>query len=831
MKQHEFEKNGSKTTETKKKGGKCMIEELKPYIYDILKEILPKGKEVVVNGKREYLCLCPFHTDRNPSFYVNLDKGVYHCFGCGEKGDIIHLYAKMNHLDDKEAIIELKRRFLPENIPNKTKEQKLDNLLKKALYMWNTAQEDLEMIKSYLKARGIGTTPSLSHLKLYKNNIMLAKVVNPLNELKSLHMTILEHKDGKIKAKEKKVLQGLPIKGYAVHFGEPIDSLAVTEGIETALSIKEALPTLPVWACLSAVNMPEILLPEDNTIKNVYIFFDKDKNNVGLKAAEELARKLTKDKDINVYLVEPPIDIKDENAKGVDFNDVLVQKGKEAIIYAFKKAKKFEDVKGGLKSPVDKAISFIKENVELFHTKDDEAYAKIKKDNFTEIRKIRSLSVKRYISSVYYKNTKKALSSHNIQNVIDTLDAMATSEGKEEPVFKRVAFHNNRLYVDLADEKWRVVEISESGWKILDKSPVNFVRFKNTLPLPEPKRSFSSADNPIESDMMKEFRKLFNLEKEEDFYVILSFLLNVLSPFESYIGLALIGEQGTAKTTTARIIKHIIDPDRKTKLSTPKSEEDLIISSKTSKLLLFDNLSKCTQRFSDSLCRLLDGSGISKRRLFTDEDESVLYASSPIILTSITNPFTTYPDLIDRLVILNLKPIDKKNRKTEEEIFKKLNEIHPYVLGGLFDLVSSGLRNITKVDLKEKPRRADFAVWLTACEYDEYIRAEEKLLPAYLSNIDNIVTMSLDNNPLASTLIEWFENKEEWEGTVTELKNQILNFADKERKTEIPKASNKFSERLIRLSSFFRKTGIDIIRKRTNRGSIITITTIEKIEK
>ena len=84
---------------------------------------------------------------------------------------------------------------------------------------------------------------------------------------------------------------------------------------------------------------------------------------------------------------------------------------------------------------------------------------------------------------------------------------------------------------------------------------------------------------------------------------------------------------------------------------------------------------------------------------------------------------------------------------------------------------------------------------------------------------------------MASTLIEWFESKEEWEGTVTELKNQILNFADKERKAEIPKASNKFSERLVRLSSFLRKVGIDVRRKRTKRGSIIAITTIEKIEK
>ena len=805
-----------------------MIEELKPYIYDIAKEILPEGKEKSINGKKEYLAKCPFHDDHNPSFSVNLDEGVYYCFGCGEKGDVIHLYAKMNDMDDKEALIELKKRFLPESIANNTKEQKSDDLMQKALYIWNNSQKSPDLVKRYMQARGIGATPSLSHLRLYKNNIMLAKVENPDNRLKSLHMTILEDKDGKIKAKEKKMMKGLPIKGYAVHFGEPVDSLAIAEGIETSLSVKDALPSLAVWACLSAVNMPEILLPEDHAIKNVYIFFDKDKNKVGLKAAEELAKKLIKD-DIDVYLIEPPIDIpKDENTKGVDFNDVLIQKGKEAIIKAFKQAKKFKSVDEGLRSPVDRAISLVKESIELFHTKDDETYARIKKERFAEVRKVKSLQMKRYISSVFFKNTKKALSSNNIQNVIDTLDAMATNEGKEEPIFKRIAYFNNEIYVDLADDKWRVVKISQDGWRILDKSPVNFVRFKNTLPLPEPKSSINSeSNNLIETNGMRELKELFNLEKEDDFYVIIGFLLNVLSPFESYIGLALIGEQGTAKTTAARIIKHILDPDRKTKLSTPKNEEDLIISSKTSKVLLFDNLSKCTQRFSDSLCRLLDGSGLAKRRLFTDEDESVLYASSPIILTSITNPFM-YPDLLDRIVMLNLKPIDQMKRKTEEEIFKKLEELHPYILGSLFDLASSGLRNITKVDLKNKPRRADFAVWLAACELDEN---EKKLLPAYLSNINDIITMSLDNDPLASAIIEWFESKEEWKGSVTELKNQILNIAGKERKNEIPKASNKFSERLIRLSSFLRKVGIDIKRKRTNSGSIITISTIEKIEK
>ena len=123
--------------------------------------------------------------------------------------------------------------------------------------------------------------------------------------------------------------------------------------------------------------------------------------------------------------------------------------------------------------------------------------------------------------------------------------------------------------------------------------------------------------------------------------------------------------------------------------------------------------------------------------------------------------------------------------------------------------------------------RVDFAIWLAACEYEQ---EEKKLLPVYLKNIENIAVMSMLKDPLASTLLSWFEDKKEWKGAVTELKNEILKYADKESKGLIPKASNRFSEQLIRSSSFMRKMGMDIQKKRTNKGSYITITSTNEPE-
>ena len=51
--------------------------------------------------------LCPFHTEKSPSFSVNAELGVYYCFGCGAKGDAITFVREVEHLDFVEAVEKL----------------------------------------------------------------------------------------------------------------------------------------------------------------------------------------------------------------------------------------------------------------------------------------------------------------------------------------------------------------------------------------------------------------------------------------------------------------------------------------------------------------------------------------------------------------------------------------------------------------------------------------------------------------------------------------------------------------------------------------------------
>ncbi len=53
---------------------------------------------------RRWAGLCPFHSEKSPSFSVNAEQGLYYCFGCGAKGDVITFVREIDHLDFAAAV-------------------------------------------------------------------------------------------------------------------------------------------------------------------------------------------------------------------------------------------------------------------------------------------------------------------------------------------------------------------------------------------------------------------------------------------------------------------------------------------------------------------------------------------------------------------------------------------------------------------------------------------------------------------------------------------------------------------------------------------------------
>ena len=67
---------------------------------------------------RSYMACCPFHNEKTPSFHINRDKQLFHCFGCGASGNFIQLVMRLEGLDFQDAVRQMAERAgitIPEN--------------------------------------------------------------------------------------------------------------------------------------------------------------------------------------------------------------------------------------------------------------------------------------------------------------------------------------------------------------------------------------------------------------------------------------------------------------------------------------------------------------------------------------------------------------------------------------------------------------------------------------------------------------------------------------------------------------------------------------------
>ena len=71
-----------------------------------LSDLIARRVKLTRRG-REFVGLCPFHSEKTPSFTVNDDKGFFHCFGCGAHGDVIGFTMQGTHLSFPDAVAQL----------------------------------------------------------------------------------------------------------------------------------------------------------------------------------------------------------------------------------------------------------------------------------------------------------------------------------------------------------------------------------------------------------------------------------------------------------------------------------------------------------------------------------------------------------------------------------------------------------------------------------------------------------------------------------------------------------------------------------------------------
>jgi DNA primase len=104
----------------------------------------------------QFRARCPFHNEKTPSFYVSPSRGTYHCFGCGEHGDIFGFVMKIEGINFKDALKMLadKAGVVLSNI-KKEEESNLVDILEQATIFFEKNLSQNEEAKKYLAKRGV----------------------------------------------------------------------------------------------------------------------------------------------------------------------------------------------------------------------------------------------------------------------------------------------------------------------------------------------------------------------------------------------------------------------------------------------------------------------------------------------------------------------------------------------------------------------------------------------------------------------------------------------------------------------------------------------------
>jgi hypothetical protein len=443
------------------------------------------------------------------------------------------------------------------------------------------------------------------------------------------------------------------------------------------------------------------------------------------------------------------------------------------------------------------------EEAELFHTQERDCYASIPVDQHTECWQLNSQAFEDWLNRKFYLSEHSIPTSKAFGDAVRMLRGKARYEGKQYEVHMRLAEYNGEIFLDLCDDEWRVVRISKTGWAIVKDCPIRFRRAGGMRALPVPAQ-------PGDINLLKNFVNV----SDEDWPLLVSWLVASFRPGKPFPILLLHGEQGSAKSTTSRMLRSLIDPNGAAIRPVPVSGRDLMITAKNSWIIALDNISFVPDWLSDNLCRLSTGGGFATRELYTNSDEMIFEAMRPILVNGIEE-VATRSDLLDRTLSLNLPIITEKNRRDERTVWSDFEKSRASILGGLCTAVSGALKNVDAIKLSPLPRMADFAIWATAAETELGLTAGT-FMKAYNRNRDQMNDLAIESSPIAAAIINLINRVGSWKGTATGLLRKLESEVDEltRRQQNWPKSAKALGGAIRRIATNLRSRGIDCTKGR-----------------
>ncbi|MNF67322.1 hypothetical protein D3C84_491330 [compost metagenome] len=397
----------------------------------------------------------------------------------------------------------------------------------------------------------------------------------------------------------------------------------------------------------------------------------------------------------------------------------------------------------------------------------------------------------------FYSDSGKAPRDQSVREALGTLAGLGRFHGDCQEVHLRTAGAAGDYFLDLAlPGSSRTVRIRPGKWEIVESPEAMFVR-------PE---SMQAIPTPVPGGSIEQLWRVANIPHGSRL-LALAWLIECLRPDTPYPVLELLGEQGSAKSTTQTALRQLIDPNSCPLRSAPKSSEDLFVSAGVCAVVSLENVSHLPAATQDAMCVLATGGGFAKRKLYSDADESVISVKRPVVLNGISAAVTAQ-DLVDRTITIETPVISERLEVTD--LWREYEAERPCLLGALLDIFAKVLELLPQMQIPadDRPRLVEFArlgmAVATAAAHEP-----EDFLREFNASRQESLARTIDASPVAAAVVELVEARPHG---VTAPVKEILRTLEQYRPTGCdswPRSAKGLGDALRRAAPALRQIGIE----------------------
>jgi hypothetical protein len=363
------------------------------------------------------------------------------------------------------------------------------------------------------------------------------------------------------------------------------------------------------------------------------------------------------------------------------------------------------------------------------------------------VYRLSSKLVKEWLAGLMWKTNEVAVKGEVIKSVVMILSSLARENPTIE-LYNRVAKDSDgSWWVDLSNEKWQAVKITDEGWEIVDHPPILFRRYSHQRPL----------YLPIKNGSIAEFLDYIRLADVDSQLLYLVSQISYLIPGIPHPVTLLWGGKGTIKSTSQNITKKLLDNSSVGLISMPSKFRNNELTQQLDHhyIASYDNVGSIDAGQSDTFCRAVTGLGVSKRQLYTDDEDITRSFLRCVSMNGINLP-ADKPDILDRAITYETIPTPKNMRKPLSEIEETFEAEASSMFGAFLDVLVLARTFYNEIDLRSLNRMADFTKWGAAITEAIGIN-HQKFLVAYQKNINDVEIESLRASTVGDVLIQFLE--------------------------------------------------------------------------